>query len=231
MPSNREVIREWLLANLRAKGRGARGALAAFLGLRTEAISRMVSESGEPREVGAEELLRMAEFFGKPPPGHDAPAESPERRSIPVMGFIGAGASVEPDFEQVPPEGFYDVEVPIGVPDDAIGFEVKGPSMQPAYNDGDVIVVRAEQKRSTEGLMGDEAAIRTYDGKRYIKSVFAGSKRHLYTLTSLNAPPIVDVRIQWASEILAHVKARQTRKVTRKGRAPVRSGAAARRER
>ncbi|WP_315975662.1 XRE family transcriptional regulator [Phyllobacterium sp. A18/5-2] len=65
---------------------------------------------------------------------------------VPVMGYLGAGAEVEPDYEQVPPEGIDHVEIPFPLPDEMIAFKVRGDSMLPVFKDGAVIVVYREQK-------------------------------------------------------------------------------------
>jgi hypothetical protein len=198
--------------------------LAKRLGTTQSIVSRWLA-GAEPRGNKRDAIRDLAEesgVVGERPPS--------EHHRVPVMGFIGAGASVDPDHEQVPPDGFYDVELPVAVDEGAIGFQVKGPSMMPVYDDGDVIVVHAEPRRSVESLIGDEAAIRTYDGKRFLKRLLPGSKRHLYTLVSHNAEPIIDVRIAWASEIIALVPAKQTRQVSdsKRARLPARIKAAGR---
>ncbi|MGE3150917.1 MAG: hypothetical protein AB7K04_17860, partial [Pseudorhodoplanes sp.] len=74
MTPDRETLRRWLLHHLKERGHGARRALADFLNVRLEAISRMTSDP-PTRTVNAPELLRMAEFFGVAPPSRDWPNE------------------------------------------------------------------------------------------------------------------------------------------------------------
>lgn len=50
----------------------------------------------------------------------DGPGGAAET-SIPVMGYLGAGAEVLPEYEQVPYDGLEQVTVPFSVPDDMIG--------------------------------------------------------------------------------------------------------------
>lgn len=70
MRDNRKEIRDWLQAELDRKGYGAKGKLAEYLGIRPEGVTRMLTDKPgkEGREVAADELLKMSEFFGSPPP-------------------------------------------------------------------------------------------------------------------------------------------------------------------
>lgn len=125
------------------------------------------------------------------------------RQFIPIMGYVGAGGDVEPDFEQIPFDGLEQVELagPIGFLDDPIGFWVRGESNMPRFNDGDIVVVERERDWDPVSLIGDEAVIRTYDGHRYIKKIMPGGAAYTYNLVSLNAPTIEGVRIAWASPV------------------------------
>lgn len=136
--------------------------------------------------------------------------------SIPLMGYLGAGAEVMPEFEQVPPEGLEQIEVPFPLPGEMIAFEVRGDSMLPAYKDGAVIIVYREQKRPLEAFYGEEAAVRTSDGRRFIKTVMRG-RDGLVNLLSWNAPPIEDVHLEWVGEIFATLPGSSQRRVDRQG--------------
>lgn len=193
--------------------------LAAHLKTSQTTVSRWLDGS-EPRGDKRDRIRKLAADSGVLSEG------GPTRNAVPVMGFIGAGAQVDPELEQVPLDGFDQVELPFALDDDVIAFQVKGDSMRPIYNDGDVVVVRSEPRVSVDRLVGEEAAVRTYDGKRYLKHVIQGSKRHTYTLLSANAEPMLDVRVAWASEIVAIVPARQTRHLGRKARANAGKGRA-----
>lgn len=134
--------------------------------------------------------------------------------TVPVMGKIGAGAIIEPDFDQAAPEGLYDVTLPFPIPEDMIGLAVDGDSMLPKYDPGDVVVVRREQIRDTISFLGQLVAVRTEDGRRYLKKIFAGSSPGLFRLESFNAAAILDVSISWIGEIHAIVPAVQVFKVS-----------------
>lgn len=123
---------------------------------------------------------------------------------IPIMGYLGAGAEVDPDYEQVPPEGLDQVHIPFAVPDEMIAFVVSGLSMMPVFKPGAIIIVYREQRKPLEAFYGSEAAVRTEDGRRFIKTITRGSRPNTVTLTSWNDPtPIEDQRLEWIGEIFA----------------------------
>ncbi|TCR01087.1 XRE family transcriptional regulator [Neorhizobium sp. JUb45] len=127
--------------------------------------------------------------------------EDADRETVPLMGYVGAGAEIMPEFEQTPPEGLEQIEVPFPLPDDMIAFEIRGDSMLPVFKDKSVIIVYREQKRPLSAFYGEEAAVRTSDGRRFIKTIMRGSTG--VNLLSWNAAPIEDVQIEWIGEIFA----------------------------
>jgi repressor LexA len=136
--------------------------------------------------------------------------------TVPVMGYLGAGAEVEPEFEQVPPEGLDQIDIPFSLPDDLIAFVVKGDSMLPFYKDGTTIIVYRHQKRPIEAFYGEDAAVRTSDGRRFIKTIMRGDGG-LINLISWNAQPIEGVRLDWIGEIFAVLPPSHLRRAARVG--------------
>lgn len=132
-----------------------------------------------------------------------------EQTPIRIMGRVGAGGSIEPDFEQVPPDGLSTIELPFPVPDGIDGLEVEGESMIPAYRPGDVILVWRDQRRPTIEYIGEECAVLTTTGYRALKVLQRGRSARLFDLTSHNALPKQDVAIEWVGEIYLVIKARQ----------------------
>ncbi|WP_245440286.1 helix-turn-helix domain-containing protein [Mesorhizobium sp. Z1-4] len=139
-------------------------------------------------------------------------------RSVPLVGYLGAGGEVDPDFEQVPSDGLDQIELPFPLPDDMVAFKVRGTSMLPVYRPDTVIVTYREQKKPIESFFGFDAAIRTDAGRRYIKTINRGSTPGLVNLISWNDPvPIEDVRPAWIGEIFAVLPPAALRKVDRQG--------------
>jgi hypothetical protein len=148
---------------------------------------------------------------GRGPMTEGAAGRGPE---IPVVGYLGAGAEVEPDFEQVPPEGLDQIDLPFAMNDDLIAFIVRGPSMLPFYKDGTVIIVYREQKRPLESFYGEEEAVRTRDGRRFIKTIMRGESG--VTLTSFNDQPRENVHLEWIGEIFAVLPKSQWKQVSKR---------------
>ena len=189
-------VREWLAAELKKQGHGSKKRFAEFLGVSQTVLGRMLPGSREPRRIEAGHLLRMQQYFGS----------SPDRNvEVPVMGYVGAGAEVLPEFEQVPPDGLDLVSIPLAMPAEMIAFQVRGDSMYPVYRDGHVIVVYREQRKPIESFYGTEAAVRTTDGRRFIKTITRGQRG--VNLISWNAAPIEGVNLAWVGEIFAALPA------------------------
>ncbi len=134
---------------------------------------------------------------------------------VPIVGMIGAGGEIEPEFEQSPPEGLDQIWIPFELDDDLIAFEVKGISMMPVYREGHVIICYKEQKRPLDFFYGVDAAVKTSDGRRFLKTIIKnGASIDLY---SFNADPITNVKLDWVGEIFAAMPRSAFRRIERRG--------------
>ena len=169
-------------------------------------------ERGE-RRLTVDYINQAAKAFGVRP---SDVLEDMDDQTIPLMGFIGAGSEIMPEFEQVPPEGLDQIHVPFPLPAEMIALEVRGDSMLPVYKDGHVLIVYAEQKRPLTAFFVEEAAVRTSDGRRFLKTIMKGTGNTV-TLMSFNAAPIEGVSLEWIGEIFAAIPRLQVKRVERMG--------------
>src|SRR6201746_998899 len=185
-----------------------KGGLAMAMGVRPGAVSEILADA---RQIKAAEIQPMIDYL--------------ELNSVPIMGRVGAGAAIEPEHEQVPPEGLGDVELPFPMAEETIAFEVAGDSMLPKYENGDVIVVFREQRHPLSSFYGEEAAVRLKSGERYLKTIERGKSAALVNLTSFNAKPINGVKLEWIGEICVTLPGRQIERLRAKAAARARKGA------
>src|SRR6201997_1774770 len=162
----------------------SKGGLARAMGVRAGAVSEILSGL---RLIKASEIGPIMDYLGL--------------NAVPIMGRVGAGAVIEPEDEQVPPEGLGDVELPFPISGETIAFEVSGDSMLPKYENGDVIVVYRDQRHPLASFFGEEAVVRLKTGERYLKTIERGKSPSMVNLTSFNAKPINGVKLEWIGEI------------------------------
>ena len=161
-----------------------KGGLAVAMGVRPGAVSEILSET---RLIKASEIQPIIDYL--------------ELNAVPIMGRVGAGATIGPEHEQVPPEGLGEIELPFPIAEETMAFEVVGDSMLPKYENGDVIVVYREQRHPLASFYGEEAAVRLKTGERYLKTIERGKSGTQVNLTSFNAKPINGVKLEWIGEI------------------------------
>src|SRR6202162_606282 len=187
-----------------------KGGLAAAMGVRPGAVSEILADI---RLIKASEIQPIIDYL--------------ELNSVPIMGRVGAGATIEPEHEQVPPEGLGEVELPFPISEETIAFEVAGDSMLPKYENGDIIVVYRDQRHPVSSFYGEEAAVRLKTGERYLKTIERGKSASLVNLTSFNAKPINGVKLDWIGEICVTLPRGPIERLRAKAAARARQGAKA----
>lgn len=162
--------------------------IAKELGLnRQPAISEILKGK---RQLKANEMVVMSRLSGMPLPDRSS--------TIPVLGYVGAGAEVYPIDDGDP---LYEITVSSALPKDTVGAIVRGDSMFPIFEDGDLVAYSGIEMQPEEAL-GRTCMVELADGRVLIKTVRRGGVSGLYTLTSTNAPDIEDVEIVWARKFV-----------------------------
>lgn len=114
---------------------------------------------------------------------------------VPIAGYIGAGGTIV--FEDLG----HDETVlrPPGISGSLVALAVRGSSMLPKYKDGDIIYIQRTHDGVLPDYIGEDCAVRLTGGETYIKQLMAGSEEGRFTLLSLNADPMENVEVEWAT--------------------------------
>lgn len=116
---------------------------------------------------------------------------------VKIVGYIGAGGTIA----YLEFESGETVPRPPGISGTLEALLVRGDSMLPKYKDGDVIYIQRTHDGVLEDDIGEECAVRLVTGETYLKQLIRGSAPHTFTLLSLNAPPIENVEVEWATHV------------------------------
>lgn len=127
--------------------------------------------------------------------------QTPSKSYVPLMGYVGAGGKIEPDFGEMSPDGLGVIEIPFSMPANMVAFRVVGDLMLPVYREGHIIIVYRNQTKPLEAFYGEEAVVQTSDGRRFIKTIMRGADG--VNLVSWNATPMEGVKLEWIGEIFA----------------------------
>jgi phage repressor protein C with HTH and peptisase S24 domain len=157
----------------------------------TESIAKALTATGTPMEV----FVELINSDG-----------GPATRAVPLLGFAEAGAGGYFDDGGFPVgEGWDEIAFPAVSDKHAYALEVSGQSMEPAYRDGDVILVSP----AAPIRRGDRVVVKTRAGEVMAKELKRRTAKSL-ELSSLNADhgdrviAAADVlwiaRILWASQ-------------------------------
>lgn len=173
-------------------------ALADLVGTSRQQMQRL--EKGK-RGLSREWAIRIAPHVEK----------SPEflmfgPRTAEVAGYVGGGAEVYAMDDHEPGAGLEDVEIPPGVPENAVLVIVRGDSMYPRYFDGEYLFyVRAGH--SPRELVGRECVVKLVDGRTFVKVLRPGADEQTFNLESWNSntATIEDVIVEWAAPVVARV--------------------------
>jgi phage repressor protein C with HTH and peptisase S24 domain len=192
-------------ANLSASGLARRAGLDPT----TFNKSKRITPQGRPRWPSTESLAKALTATGTPLGvfvGLVEPSANVGARAVPLIGFAEAGTGGYFDDGGFPAgESWDEITFPALNDEHAYALEVSGQSMEPAYRDGDVIVVSP----AAPIRRGDRVVVRTRAGevtakelkRRTAKSIELKSLNVQHPDRTLAASDVLWIaRILWASQ-------------------------------
>ena len=127
--------------------------------------------------------------------------------TIPVVGFVGAGASVFPYDDFPTGDGLDHIERPSFVKGQVVAVEVRGDSLLPVAEDGWRLVYTGAQTVVESDILNRLCVVKLADGRALVKRVMRGSSPGRFHLISTNAPMIEDAEVEWAAPVKAIIPA------------------------
>lgn len=122
---------------------------------------------------------------------------------IPVVGYVGAGATVIPFDDYAKGDGMAYVDRPAFVTGQAVAVEVRGDSLWPVAEDGWRLVYTGQQAVLEEEVLNRLCIVQLVDGRMLVKRIAKGSIPQRYHLISTNAPIMEDIEVVWAARVKA----------------------------
>lgn len=194
------------LKNARKAAGLSQSELARRAGVAQQLIGQL--ERAEVRSTKA--IYRIAEILSVAANDLDPalPAATNYNRSVPLVGYVGAGSQVIAFDDHHKGAGLEEVEAPPGGGSrSTVAVKVRGDSMMPAYMDGDLLYYDEREDGDLTHLVGRECVIALPDGRLFIKRLHRGSRPGRWLLMSHNASPIEDAEIAWAARVKWVLKA------------------------
>lgn len=183
------ALRRAIEREMEAKG-FSRRSLSTSSGLSQTAIRDVLERTQNP---GIGTLHRIAEAL-------EMPLEDlMGNNMVPLLGCVGAGGMVAYFNEDMDVD--YVARPPLA-PGPLMALVVKGDSMLPKYEAGDIIYVRRDHDGVLPIYVGRYCAVHLTDGGTYLKILAPGTEPGRFTLRSLNAADMENVEVVWAAPVL-----------------------------
>lgn len=120
------------------------------------------------------------------------------RKTVSVVGYVGAGAEIYAIDDHEKGGGIDEVPAPPGAGSSAVAVVVRGDSMWPKFEDGDVLIYH--ERKPPADLINKTCVVELEDGRTLVKKIRRGAEDS-FTLVSHNAQDIEDVYVRWAARV------------------------------
>ncbi|MTH79395.1 XRE family transcriptional regulator [Paracoccus aestuariivivens] len=168
--------------------------LAEMLDVSNGYVSQLVSGKRQP---SPELLLQLSQALGVTPTHLMEPS-----RPVAVAGRVGAGNTVELVDSYAKGGGLFYVAAPEDLsPSGIVAVEVRGDSMSPLIEEGDIIFFSRYFHGIDEDVVGHVGICGTEDGRAMVKQIKFGRDTGTFDLFSVNPnhPPEYGVKLAWAA--------------------------------
>ncbi|WP_417245978.1 S24 family peptidase [Celeribacter sp.] len=186
--------------------------------LRSVAIAADVSyeqlknlKQGKAKRTNVDDAVKVAAAFGVQIEDFLNGNFTPDTTSaIAVAGRVGAGATVELSDPYPKGDGLYHVACPPQIsPTNIVAVEVQGNSMEPAYEEGDILFYSRDALGVPADAIGKRCIVEDSEGRVWVKLLRRreGQPEGLFDLISFHAdaPPMYDVAVKWAAPVKMHL--------------------------
>jgi hypothetical protein len=209
---------ERLAFAIKLGGYRTRADFANAIGVQAVTLRQQINRNSIPAEDADKYARRLRRFgvttdwllFGRGPmPGEksrgDPHPETGTAPTVKVEHYIGAGDEIHllPDASALD-----EIVAPPGFEDGAAGI-IRGDSMRPAFDEGDIPVWRVKQPPPQRDLPRRAVVVEVADGRLFLKKMLPGSRKGRFHLISVNpvTAPLLDqevtafARIGWVKMV------------------------------
>jgi phage repressor protein C with HTH and peptisase S24 domain len=178
-------------------------------GLTLEEVARAVGTARSnvhkyetrPERLDQGWAARFAEFYDVDPAQLMYGGSDPV---VPVVGYVGAGATVELVDPYPKGGGLAEVPCPRGLnPSKTVAVMVRGDSQAPMITDGWIIFYSRDPEPDAAAVVGRLCIVKQADGPVMLKRVRLGPTPGRFNLESANAPMVENVALEWAAPVRA----------------------------
>lgn len=167
--------------------------LSQEIGTAQTTISSWERERTEPTR---DDVQRVATVLGVSPSQLELDEAGPSLRTVPVVGYVGAGAVAH--YYAGGDGGLDDVPAPANATPNTVAAEIRGESLGPLL-DGWLVYWDEVRNPPTPDMLGRLCVVGLVDERVLVKQLKASAVPGRFHLLSNNEGPIFDAEVTWAA--------------------------------